>query len=142
MDGARLEELFEKYRSAGDLDALAQVFDRTAEQLLKVAQHVSRDEAQAEDLVQATFLAAIEHAERFDASRELVPWLAGILANKAKLAKSLSSRAPDPARMSERASEDPALDAELREFLATIERALERVPDAYRQVLRIHLAEG
>src|SRR5215831_12214403 len=104
-----LEALFERYRREADLDALAEVFDRTAAQLLKVAVHLTRDEAQAEDLVQATFLAAIEHAERFDASRELVPWLTGILANKAKLARALSARSPDPKRLSERASEDPAL---------------------------------
>jgi RNA polymerase sigma-70 factor (ECF subfamily) len=142
MTRTGLEELFERYRREADLDALAEVFDRSAAQLLKVAKHLARDEAQAEDLVQATFLAAIEHAERFDASRELVPWLTGILTNKAKLARALSARAPDPERMVERASKDPALDAELREFLATIDRALERVPEAYRRVLRIHLAEG
>ncbi len=142
MDESGLVELFERYRGEADLDALAQVFDLTAPQLLKVARHLVRDEAQAEDLVQATFLAAIEHAERFDATRELVPWLIGILTNKAKLARSLSDRAPDPERLAERASEDPAHDSELREFMATLERALERVPDAYRQVLRIHLAEG
>jgi RNA polymerase sigma-70 factor (ECF subfamily) len=142
MSGTGLEELFDRYRSAGDLDALAEVFDRTADQLLKVARHVARDEAQAEDLVQATFLAAIEHAERFDASRELVPWLVGILTNKAQVARAIASRAADPERLAERASEDPAHDTEIREFMATLERALERVPDAYRQVLRIHLAEG
>src|SRR5262245_55687261 len=121
MHGAGLEELFDRYRSAGDLDGLAQVFDRTAEQLLKVARHLSRDEAQAEDLVQATFLAAIEHAERFDASRALVPWLTGILTNKAQLARSLAGRSPDPERLAERASEDPAHDTEIREFMATLE---------------------
>jgi RNA polymerase sigma-70 factor (ECF subfamily) len=142
MSGAGLEELFDRYRSGGDLDALAEVFDRTADQLLKVARHLARDEAQAEDLVQATFLAAIEHAERFDASRELVPWLVGILTNKAQVARAIASRAADPDRFAERTSEDPAHGTEIREFMATLERALERVPDAYRQVLRIHLAEG
>jgi RNA polymerase sigma-70 factor (ECF subfamily) len=142
MGERRLEELFERFRREADLEALAEVFDRTAERLLKVARHLVRDEAQAEDLVQATFLAAIEHAERFDASRELVPWLVGILTKKAQLLRSLAERAPDPGRLAERSTEDPAHDTELREFMATLERALERVPDAYRQVLRIHLAEG
>src|SRR5260221_281997 len=142
MSGPGLEELFDRYRKAGDLAALAEVFDRTADQLLKIAWHLSHDEAQAEDLVQSTFLAAIEHPERFDASREFVPWLVGILTNKAQVARSLAARTPDPERLAERSAEDPVDDTEKRELMAKLEGAIERVPDAYRQVLRIHLAEG
>ena len=137
-----LEELFDRFRRDGDLDALAEVFDRTAAKLLKVARHLSRDDAQAEDVVQATFLAAIEGRESFDASRELVPWLTGILTHKAKVARALSLRAPDPERLPKHASEDPAVAAEVRDLYTTLDRALERVPSAYRDVLRLHLRQG
>ncbi len=137
-----LEELFDRFRREGDLDALAEVFDRTAEKLLKVARHLSQDEAQAEDVVQATFLAAIEGQESFDASRELVPWLTGILTHKAKVARALSLRAPDPERLPKHANEDPAVAAEVRDLQTTLDRALDRVPSAYRDVLRLHLRQG
>ena len=142
MTAIDLEALFERYRREGDLRALGEAFDRTAEELLRVARHLAKDEADAEDLVQATYLAAIEHADRFDAGRGLVPWLAGILTNKAKLARALSLRRPDPDRLQERAGEDPALDAEMREFVQALETALDRVPESYRQILRSHLANG
>ena len=142
MAAAGLEELFDRFRREGDLDALAEVFDRTAEKLLKVARHFSQDEAQAEDVVQATFLAAIEGRDGFDASRELVPWLTGILTHKAKVARALSRRIPDPDRLPEPASHDPAVDVELRDLRSTLDRALERVPRAYCDVLRLHLQEG
>jgi RNA polymerase sigma-70 factor (ECF subfamily) len=142
MARGELERLFERFRDHGDLAALAQVFDRTAPQLLSVARHLASAEAAAEDLVQATFVAAIEHAQRFESSRELVPWLTGILTNKAKLARALGAREADVGRLEQRGERDPALDAELHEFVATLERALERVPSQYRDVLRKHLGDG
>src|SRR5258705_13662461 len=128
MSGPGLEELFDRYRKAGDLAALAEVFDRTADQLLKVAWHLSHDEAQAEDLVQSTFLAAIEHPERFDASREFVPWLVGILTNKAQVARALAARTPDPERLPKRSAEDPVADTGRRGLLAKLQGALGRGP--------------
>ena len=71
-----LEILFERYRGRGELAALEEVFERTAPELLKVALHLAPEAAAAEDLVQATFLKALENAAKFDARRALVPWLA------------------------------------------------------------------
>jgi DNA-directed RNA polymerase specialized sigma24 family protein len=84
MDPRPLEELFTRWRDAHELAALAEVFDRSAPELLQIARHLVRREAEAEDLVQATFLAALEGAERFDAARALVPWLVGILTHTAR----------------------------------------------------------
>ena len=55
---SRLERRFLRFRRTGDPAALAAVFDATAPQVLRVAMHVSRDPAAAEDLVQRTFLTA------------------------------------------------------------------------------------
>ncbi len=137
-----LEELFERFRRDGDLDALAEIFDRTAEKLLKVARHLCQDEAQAEDVVQATLLTAIESRAAFDAKRDLVPWLMGILTRKAKVARTLSSRLIALDRLAEQAVDDPVSDAELQELRSTVERAIERVPDTYREALLLHLRDG
>lgn len=66
-----LEELFTRFREHGDLDALAQVFDRSAPRLLAIARQLVSPEATAEDLVQATFVTAIESAQKFDTSADL-----------------------------------------------------------------------
>ena len=59
------DRLFARYRKHGDPKALGRVFDLLASELLLVAAHFAADEAQAEDLVQTTFLDAIENVHNF-----------------------------------------------------------------------------
>ena len=65
------ERLFERFRRRRGAGSLAQVFDRTAPALMRLALHLSRDRHVAEDLVQQTFLTAIETADRWDRERGL-----------------------------------------------------------------------
>ena len=69
----RLETLFDRYRSLGQPQDLAKVFDRTAPALYRVALQLVCDKSQADDILQDCFIAAIEKAESYDASRPLVP---------------------------------------------------------------------
>ncbi len=142
MDANELGRLFQRFRERHDLAALACVFDACAERLLGVARHLARDEANAEDLVQATFLVAIEQAERFERGRDFEAWLVGILTNKARQMHARGARSLDPERLPPRSVVDPAQDAVLAEFVAELDRAFARVPETYRAVLREHLANG
>ena len=58
----RPTRLFLRWRDRGDAAALAELFDRTAPELLRLALHLCRHAVDAEDVLQATFLAAIESA--------------------------------------------------------------------------------
>ncbi|MFT4843805.1 MAG: DNA-directed RNA polymerase specialized sigma24 family protein, partial [Candidatus Azotimanducaceae bacterium] len=60
-----IEESFLRYRNHGDVKALGDVFDAVAEELALVAAHLMPTGVEAEDLVQVTFVEAIEHAERY-----------------------------------------------------------------------------
>lgn len=82
-----------------DPDLRAQVFDHTAARLLRLAFHLSRDPAAAEDLVQATFATAIEKAGQFDTDRSVLPWLTRILENHAREARSSAFRRIVPERL-------------------------------------------
>ena len=84
---------FVRFCRTGAPEALAQVFDRTAGQLLLVAMHLTRDGALAEDLVQGTFVAAIQSADGFAPGRRVLPWLLGILAHLASGARRQAARA-------------------------------------------------
>src|SRR5690349_21475521 len=108
MSDRGLDKLFLRYRRKGDPAALGEVFDRAAPELLRLAMHLVRDPAEAEDVLQATFLAAIEGADSFDASRPLMPWLTGILARQAGLARRRARRVVEEDRLSPRHTEDPA----------------------------------
>ncbi len=79
MEADTPEILLARYARHGQPEDLAEVFDRTAQELLRLALHLVTCQADAEDLLQATFLTVIKKARRFDPRRPLLPWLCGIL---------------------------------------------------------------
>lgn len=136
----RLETLFERFRSRGDVGALGEVFDRTAAELFKLGIRLARDPGVAEELLQQTFLEAIERRERYDATRPLVPWLAGILSNLARRAWRDSARRPDAERLDRReAVRDPSPHGQVA---GEVLRAMERLKAPYREVVVLHLRFG
>lgn len=134
------EVLFERFRRRGDATALAQLFDRTAPALLRIALHLAGDPAGAVDLLQSTFLAAIEAREQWDAERPLMPWLCGVLKNRARALRREAARTLDPVRLRPPASVDPVRAAEVAEFDAAVDAAIAQMPVPYQPVLRLHLA--
>ena len=136
------DRLFRRYRETRDPDLLAQVFDLVAPRLLRLAMHLSGDVAEAEDLVQATFLAAIERAETFRAKGEVTPWLLGILGKKTRYARRLAGRRVDPRRLVERLERTPLEEAAEVELSGALVRALDKLEKPYRQVLVLRLRHG
>jgi RNA polymerase sigma-70 factor (ECF subfamily) len=136
------QQLFERFRRHGDVGALGDLFDRVAPALLRLALHLSRDPAAAEDLLQSAFLRAIEVRDEWDGQRPLLPWLCGVLQNRAHHHRWQCGRAPDPARLAARPPIDPAKAAEGSEFDAAVDAAIAELPEPLRPVLRLHLAYG
>lgn len=142
MRDRRLDRLFLRYRSRGDVRALGEVFDASSEELLRVAMNLVRDPAEADDLLQATFLTALERAERWDASRRLMPWLIGILVHHAHDLRRERGRVVDPERLEERESESPVDEAERTEAGEALRRAIAGLPATYREVLQPFVERG
>jgi len=94
-------------RAAFEAEALAQL-----DSLYRTARRLTRNSADAEDLVQETFLRAFRAADRFEPGTNLRAWLFTILHNAAR------NRARDDAR------EAVVIDSE------TVERAAELAPGA------------
>ena len=136
------DRLFRRYRRARNVDDLARVFDLTVTRLLRLAVHLRGEAAEAEDLVQATYLAAIEKVDEFDESQECLPWLLGILSNKARMMRRSSERKIDPERLFERAAGDPLEDAEQAEFSGELAKALDRLDEPTRRILTLRLRHG
>src|SRR5688572_21828578 len=107
MGRSRADVLFARFRRTGDPRALAKLFDLTAPELFRVAVYLAGDRNLAEDLVQATFLAAIEGQAGFTEGRAVLPWLLAILANRARLARREGARRADPARLKTSPVGDP-----------------------------------
>lgn len=142
MADAKLSRLFERYRAKNDLAALAEVFDAVSPELLRVARHLAGRRGDPEDLVQATFLAAIERASTFDAERPLVPWLVGILINQSRLARRRLSPNIDDETTVVPTDATQGTELEAGELNEAVTKALGELPDSYKDVLVAHLAEG
>lgn len=136
------EELFARFRQHADADALAAVFDALAPSLLLVAAHVAPAGCEAEDLVQATFLGAMEDAQRWDPSRPVMPWLIGILINRARNDRRQRGRKLDAARLPQLAEPSPLDATAANEVAAQVSAALASLPRQLRQTLSLRLVHG
>ncbi len=137
MTASPLDRDFARYRDSGDPDALARVFDAAAPRLLLVATQLApRD---AEDLLQSTFVRAIQRAAAWDPERPLWPWLTGILAHEARNLHRRQARQPDPERLRDTTSPSPEELASRNETVASIARAVDRLPEPFAQVVALRL---
>jgi RNA polymerase sigma-70 factor (ECF subfamily) len=135
---------FLRWRDRGDAAALAAAFDRTAPELLRVALHLCGSLADAEDLVQGAFVAAIEGAQRFDRERRLMPWLVSILTHQAQAEQRRRQRmrpaAVEPDALPGGA--DPARAAAEAELTESTRAAIDRLPEPYRQPTMLRVCHG
>jgi len=136
------DRAFARFQRTRDPRALARVFDRTAPELLRLARHLATGEAAAEDLVQATFVTAIETAPNHRPGLPVLPWLVGILGNHARAARRRDRRPLDPDRAGRDDVADPAAEAEGRELSAAVHATIAGLPPPYRPVLRLYLEHG
>lgn len=138
-----LAALFLRYRDRADVAALGQVFDRTAPRLLQLAMHLSSRTADAEDLLQATFVLAMQKAETFDRRQPLLPWLSGILAGEARnLLRKHRRRHAEPLPDLCDPEGSPLAAAERSELLAQLRAQVDTLPQEQRQVLLLQLQHG
>jgi RNA polymerase sigma-70 factor (ECF subfamily) len=71
--------------AAGSQQAAAAFFKRFHDPVLAfLSRMLGRDDAELDDLVQATFLTALDAADRFEGRSQVKTWLLGIAANKAR----------------------------------------------------------
>lgn len=137
---------FDLFRTQGDLQALAAVFDALAPRLLPVAMHLCGHPADAEDALQQTFVLAMDRAASFDATQRLEPWLAGLLHNVARNQnrRARHRRAEPLAAVAEPASDAPGplAAAERDELVARLRTHVDALPADQRQVLRLQLQHG
>jgi RNA polymerase sigma-70 factor (ECF subfamily) len=127
---------FRRFCTDGDAEALGAVFAATAPWLARRAMQMVRDSAAALDLVQTTFVTAIETRHRFDVTAPARPWLLGILHNKAR---QQPVRRLVPAAPSAPTSDDddgPCSEAARSELARLATRQIDRMPEPYRTVLQ------
>lgn len=135
------ESLFVAFQQHRDVESLSALFQRRADELLRIAVFLAPRPTDAEDLVQATFLSAIARAETYRPDHRVMSWLCGILTNHARMLRR-AERRQKPTAAHEEGNRDPvsaALHSELRQALS---RSITALGEPYRSVLDLHLNNG
>ena len=162
------KDLVERLR-AGDEAAFAELIDRYGAMMLRVAQMYVRDRATAEEVVQETWLAVLNGIDRFEGRSSLKTWLFRILTNRAKTRGEREGRmVPFSSLAGADEGDQPAVDPDRflgpdsrapgawaapprawpqdklleRETLGVIRMAIEELPEAQREVIRLRDIEG
>src|ERR1700678_2480544 len=87
-------EQIEKARS-GDARAFSDLIGKYERKIFRLAQHITQNREDAEDVLQETFLKAYEHLDQFQGNSKFYTWIVRIAVNQAlmKLRKRRSDRA-------------------------------------------------
>lgn len=139
------DALFARFRATRQPEPLGELFDLVGPRLLALALHRLGHPADAEDALQATFVAAIDRAANWDARRPLMPWLGGVLDNHCRRIDSRRRRRRERQLSSEPPTVDdgtPLAASECRELVARLREQVHRLPCEQRQVVLLQLEHG
>jgi RNA polymerase sigma-70 factor (ECF subfamily) len=156
-------KLVERLR-AGDEEAFMELIRMLNPSLLRVARMFVPTTAQAEDVVQETWLAVLNGIDRFEGRSSLKTWIFRILSNTAKTLGERERRSvPFSALDTEQGGFEPAVERSrftgtghwavlprawpedrllAKETLAVIERAIQGLPPTQRMVVTLRDVEG
>lgn len=142
--------------AAGDLDALQILMRRYNQTLYRTARSILRDDAEAEDAVQESYLLAYRAMDKFRGDAKLATWLVRIVVNesiarmrKRKRRAEVIELSGDSARhgedtevnMNEVSPEQPEQAALRMEARRLLEAKIDQLPDAFRTVFVLRALE-
>ncbi len=154
MSNAHDDELIARLR-AGDQAAYAQLVEEHAGKIYRLALRLMGNEADAEDVLQETFLSAFRSIDRFEARSSLSTWLYRIASNAALMR--LRRKEPEQVSVDEPVERDdgeliprqlfdfcclPEEDLLREEARAEMQRAVDELPPSLRSVFILRDIEG
>ncbi len=142
MNEETLHKLMSQYRKTGSADDLGSLFDEVAPSLFQAALHLSSDPQGAEDLLQDSFLAIMGSMNRWNPKKKASPWLTGILKREAQNNGRRDRRRPVPEKLPQCDSISPSVATENLEVNSMLRDAVDALPELYRDVVGLVLAEG
>ena len=125
----------------GDRAAFGVVIQRNNQRLFRIARSVLRDDAEAEDVVQETYVRAFASLSTFRGDAQLSTWLTRIALNEAL--DRIRRRRPqvelrlvddDAGATLAASAKDPERDAARAEIRRLVENAVDGLPEAFRTV--------
>ena len=136
------EERWIRAAQKGDRPAFAALVERYWDRLYRWLHHLTHDRHTAEDLVQETFLKAFTGLDGFRAGTNFGAWLFRIAHNNFANQHRAAARKREPLSDDLAAKDrDPLEEAESREALQGLARALHRLPTEYRAALLLRVEQ-
>lgn len=129
-------------RAARDRDALDELVRRYAGLVWGVCRRTLRNEADAEDAFQATFLALIRQAPKIHAGRPLAGWLHTVATRIARKAQVRALKRPVLAVSDAAAAADTTAEVSSHELLNAVDSSIARLPARLRGPIVLCCVEG
>lgn len=128
---------------AGDQDAHYRLYKLYSKSMYNVGYRITRDEAEAEDVLQEAFISAFRNLGSYRGDSTFGAWLKRIVVNKAinALNKRKLETVPEE-QGSDLPDADPPTDYGDELTVERVKSGIEQLPDGYRQVLSLYLLEG
>jgi len=136
----------------GDAEAFGQLVRRHQQRIHRLAMHLLRDRAEAEDVAQETFIRAYRALTRFDGRSEPYTWFYRITINlslnslRSRKSQRTTSDGDDPrldALVSQkRSSADPPADAARRELYTALAQGIDELSETLRTTLVLVCIDG
>ena len=132
---------------AGERELFELLLRRYNQRLFRVARGLTRDDAEAEDVLQDAWVRAWEHLAAFRGEAALPTWLARIVTHEAyaRIRRGRRFEALEPAAeesLAERSSEAPESKAITAELRGALEGAVAALAPTYRSVFLLREIEG
>lgn len=146
-------DLVERAKNQGDTEAFGQLVRRHQQRIHRLAVHMLRDRAEAEDVAQETFIRAYQALARFDGRSEPYTWFYRITINLSlnRIRSRKTSRTThdtddprlDGVLVDKRPeSGDPALSAQRHELYETLARGIDQLSETLRTTLILVCIDG
>lgn len=120
---------------------MGRLYEAHARRVYSVVRRLAGDDHLAEDLSQEAWIRAFEKLDLFRGDASFGTWMYRLATNVALNRLRRMSRRPDVETAAERRPAPPSPDEGVLTRRA-LDRALDRLPDGYRQVLVLHDVEG
>ncbi len=146
-------DLVERARNQGDIAAFGELVRRHQQRIHRLAVHMLRDRAEAEDVTQETFIRAYQALSRFDGRSEPYTWFYRITINlslnriRSRKTARTTQDTDDPRLDSvlvDKAPEtgDPGLRAQRQQLYQTLAKGIDQLSDTLRTTLILVCIDG
>ena len=137
------DELLRRCRDR-DEDAVRAMTQRYSRRLYRIARGILRDDAEAEDVVQDTYVRAFTALDRFRGDAAIATWLTRIAMNEAlgRLRRRRPTVDIDDHPAAASSADDPEAMMVQGEIRRLLERSIDQLPDTFRSVFIARMVEG